>query len=47
MPLRTGWMQNRAVFAAMERKAILVPQWPLKPVGKNSEYVAKRTNGSG
>src|SRR6202166_3857231 len=35
--LHTGWRQNQAVFGAMGREASLVPQWPLKPVGKNSE----------
>jgi len=36
-----------AVFAAMEGEANLNHQWPLNLTGKNSEYVARRMNGSG
>ena len=33
--------QDRSVLAAVEAKTNLDLQWPLNPIGKNSEYVAK------
>jgi len=47
-PCQIGERQGRAVFAVRGRAANLVPQWPLNPVGKNSEYLARCTiTGSG
>lgn len=33
--------QDLAVLAAVGGETNLVPQWPLNPIGKNSEYVAR------